>query len=125
LLSLAVLLSLASFHCTSNRRLIVMVRPHSADTLTMLTLGGISHDYVYIIPGHWRTLDVPKDNFLHVRDPFAILADSTWKLVQCPIDSIMVENTLVNPRWLSILSVNNWDRDSIRKSPSLVYSYNF
>jgi len=45
----------------SNRTLTHLLHPMTGDQITILVLGGISNDVIYLIHGYYQSLDVPSE----------------------------------------------------------------
>ena len=68
-----------SFH-NSNRRLTHLEHPITGDRLTLLVLGGISHDVTYLVHGYYQSLDDPDEKTsVELGDEIGITyTDTTW-----------------------------------------------
>jgi hypothetical protein len=64
----------------SNRRLTHLKHPITGDRITVLVLGGISHDVTYLTHGYTQSLEVPDESIsVEMRDELGIrYTDSTW-----------------------------------------------
>jgi hypothetical protein len=64
----------------SNRRLTHLMHPVTRDRLTLLVLGGISHDVTYLIHGDTQSLEDPDVlNSVELEDQIGIrYTDSSW-----------------------------------------------
>jgi len=64
----------------SNRKLVHLMHPLTGDRITLLVLGGISHDVTYLIRGYTQSLEVPNEkNAVELGDEIGITyTDSSW-----------------------------------------------
>ena len=64
----------------ANRKIVHLMNPSSHGELTLLVLGGVSHDITYLIPGHYQSLEIPDaTNSVELGDQVGVRCrDASW-----------------------------------------------
>jgi hypothetical protein len=64
----------------SNRKLVHLAHPVRGNPLTLLLVGGISHDVIYLIDGDYQSLEIPqKEQAVELGDEVGVaFTDSSW-----------------------------------------------
>jgi hypothetical protein len=101
----------------SNRKLVHLVHPVLGKRLTLLTLGGISHDVTYLIGGEYQSLEIPrKEQSSELGDEVGVaFTDSSWVIYYL---GEIGHNTLGNVNGLRFVHLNpKAYNDLMRSSP--------